>query len=156
MNSIQSIVGASIVAALASFGATLPAHASLSIHGSNCKAYINTVDNYEAIFSGSTGTANHHQQFSRPVICPVIWEAGSNGVTVWVEGRLSPGESMTCTLESRDGSYLASKSATLTAASFEYAFTMDKNQAPWWADLSLICSLPPKGRGAINAVSVSG
>lgn len=146
----------SALAALTSFGAALPAHASLSIHGSICKAYNNTLADYQNIFSGSTGTANHDQHSARSVICPVTREVNGNGVTVWVQGSVSQGESMSCTLESRDGNYLASKSVTLTAAAFDHGLSLTSAQALTWAELSLICTLPPKGRGRINALSVSG
>jgi hypothetical protein len=151
-----SFISAALVAALSGLGASGQAHASGTIHGSICKAYSNTLADHEAIFSGSTGTANHDSVYERSVICPVTRRVGSNGVTVWVEGGASSGGTVSCTLTSRYGGiYRGAKSFSSSASYFDQGLTMSAAEAPYWAKLDLICKLPVSGRGRIAGISLN-
>jgi hypothetical protein len=156
MNKRSSLFSAALIAAFAGLGLTGQAHASSTIHGSICKAYNNTLTDYQAIFSGSTGTANHDSVYSRNVICPITRRTGSNGVTVWIEGGASLGSKVSCTLTSRYGGvYKGYASFESYASYFDQGMTLNAAQAPYWAKLDVICTLPVSGRGRISGISLN-
>lgn len=156
MNVSTSLLRVSLVAALATIGLAGQAQASGTIHGSVCKAYSNSAADQAAIFSGSTGTANHDAAVTRSVICPVARRTGSNGVTVWVEGSANNGNAVSCTLTSRYGGvYRGSKSFSTTQSYFDQGMTMNATEAPYWAKLDLVCKLPPKANGTIVGISLN-
>lgn len=156
MKSSASLIGAALLAALSGLGASGQAFASGTIHGSICKAYSNTLTDYQKIFSGTTGTANHDPVYDRSVICPVTRRVGSSGVTVWVEGSAYNGRTVTCTLTSRYGGvYRGAKSFTTSSSYFDTALTMNASEAPYWAKLDVICKLPPNSSGIIAGLSLN-
>jgi hypothetical protein len=156
MKASASLIGAAIAVALSGLGLAGPAHAFGTIHGSICKAYSNSLTDYQAIFSGSTGTANHDSAYDRSVICPVTRRTGSSGVTVWIEGGASNGRSVSCTLTSRyGGSYRGAKSFTVSSSYFDQGLSMSATEAPTWAKLDVICKLPPNGNGTITGISLN-
>lgn len=145
-----------LAAVLSGIGAASPALASSTIHGSICKAYNNSLTDYQAIFSGSTGTANHDSAVERSVICPVTRRTGSNGVTVWVEGGASFGATVSCTLSSRYGGvFRGFKTFSTTASYFDTGMTMNATEAPYWTKLDVICKLPIQGRGRVVGLSLN-
>jgi hypothetical protein len=156
MQASASFIGAALVAALSGLGISSQALASSTIHGSVCKAYSNSLTDYQAIFSGSTGTANHDAVYERSVICPVTRRVGSSGVTVWVEGSASNGRTVSCTLTSRYGGvYRGSKSFSTSSSYFDQGLTMSATEAPYWAKLDVICKLPISGNGTIAGLSLN-
>ena len=134
--------------------ATMPVTASaaepivLSTHASACKPYGTPADAALAsIGSDQSGTynADYTTQIARKVICPLARAAGTDGATVWVDGEASAEAAISCIVYSYnfDGTLRASKGTLGNKKPFDNAVQFDASEAPYWARLSMVCSLPP-------------
>lgn len=134
--------------------ATTPVTASaaeqivLSTHAAACKPYSTPSDAaLTSIGSDQSGiyNADYTTQLTRKVICPLARAAGTEGATVWVDGEASAEAAIGCIVYSHnyDGTLRASKGIVGNKKPFDNAVQFDSSEAPYWARLSMVCSLPP-------------
>ena len=95
------------------------------------------------------------------VICPVVRpSAAAMGVTLWINGTVSPNVTMGCVLTSTsyEGSVTASKSFAVTGASngskFDKQMSLSEADAPYYSYQSLICDLPQNKKGMLRGYMV--
>lgn len=150
----QKSLATALFSLLTVAAATTPVTASaaeqivLSTHAAACKPYGTPADAALAsIGSDQSGiyNADYTTQITRKVICPLARAAGSDGATVWVDGEASAEAAIGCIVYSYnyDGTLRASKGTIGNKTPFDNAVHFDSTEAPYWARLSLVCSLPP-------------
>jgi hypothetical protein len=105
------------------------------------------------IESRMSGTTNGNEINARNIVCPIArTQLTDTNIVVSVEGKVKPGKTINCTIESRDGTgeIIASKNFSRTGTGFvgdsETFFTASQTfftpQLPLDAYLSMQCSLP--------------
>lgn len=147
--------GALLSIAAGSAGATMltPGMACRSASGSSIAQI--------TIAATPAGVSNVDSSISRSVICPLARRSAFDGAYVYIEGTVNYGRSLTCTVYSHNynGQQLASRSfvAPNSAAInlFDGYVSFGADEAPYYAALSAVCSLPPQGSGRIFNFSVS-
>jgi len=150
------------VAAAASAFVGMPslAHAGvLTTPGSACKVFGSSPSaaGLSAIGSTQAGTTNGDLQLSRSVICPVVRQGDQDGVTVYVDGQASEAAPVSCILYSYnyDGTLKASKGFVEKRAQFDRSVSLSAAEAPLYAYLNVVCSLPGLHRAKIFGVLTS-
>jgi hypothetical protein len=114
-----------------------------------------------AIAATPAGVSNVDSAVSRSVICPLARRSAVDGAYVTIEGTVNYGKPLTCTVYSHNynGLQLASRSfvAPNSASTnlFDGYVSFGADEAPYYAALSAVCSLPPQGSGRIFSFSVS-
>jgi len=127
----------------------------LNHSGTICRNYnASEVTDIDYVASGARNV-NANQRF---VICPLIRSPNSaNNATVYIDGVHSGTQTTNCTLYSHDanGTLLGSLTTTVTQAGFwERLLTLPSGQAPFYANLSLLCYLPGVGTSLILGATV--
>jgi hypothetical protein len=147
--------GAGLCIAAGSAGATMitPGMACRSASGS-AMAQIR-------IAATPAGVSNVDPSVGRDVICPLARRSAFDGAYVYIEGTVTYGKPLTCTVYSHNynGQQLASRSFVASNSSstnlFDGYVSFSADEAPYYAALSAVCSLPPQGSGRIFNFSVS-
>ena len=88
------------------------------------------------------------------MICPINRLGDSDGVHVYVDGTTSNGAGVSCVLYSYnfDGTLRSTKGFVEHAATFDHFVDFTEAEAPLYAYMNAVCSLPPKGFGSIIGV----
>jgi len=135
---------------------TLTAQATNANHsGTICKNY--NASQVTDIDYLASGTRNINAS-PRSIICPLVRAPTStNSAAVYVDGYHSGSQTTTCTLYSYNynGTYLGSVSFTQTGSgAFDRYLSLPAPQAPTYATLSVLCTIPGGGAGIIYDIDV--
>jgi hypothetical protein len=149
MNSVRNISTAAwLIAGTALLAAAAPARAQLHFHEQHataCHPYDLTV---KGLKYGSNGVFNI---LAKPltVVCPIDrqYELPSGSYLVYVDGMLTEGGTVSCTLASYSqlGQYLGSQGNDSSAANFSILLVLQANQIPPESYQSVTCTLPTGG-----------
>jgi hypothetical protein len=105
--------------------------------------------------SNQRGTDNRDLNLARTIICPVVRNSDSDGVTVFVDGESTADDApISCLLYSHnfDGTELASKGFVERNRIFDTPLALSAAEAPFFAYLNVVCTLPSLSRGTIFGV----
>jgi hypothetical protein len=143
-----SFSAALAAAAFASLGAASAVHAeTIMTPASACRPFgAPSAAALSANASNQRGTTNNELNLARSIICPVVRKSDSDGVTVFVDGESKSDDApVSCILYSFNfnGTQLASKGFIERNRVFDTPLSLTAAEAPFFAYLNVVCSLPP-------------
>jgi hypothetical protein len=146
MNAFSRLALSALVATAALAGVHSSAMADTT-HGAVCKPYGNSATT--GLYSYGSGAYNYAGS-SLGVICPLTRSGftPASGYGVWVDGTTGSSTStIYCSLTSYNynGSYVGGTSFSFTGGTFDKYITLTQAQVPYYASLSLYCSVPYGG-----------
>lgn len=144
-------------AAFVTFGAAAPARAdTIMTPAAACRPFGSpSAAASEANNATQGGNVNLDLNISRTIICPVVRNSDSDGVTVFVDGRSDAQDApVSCILYSHnfDGTQLASKGFIERNRTFDTAISLTAAEAPFFAYINVVCTLPSRSKGRIFGV----
>jgi len=142
--------------AFGSLGFVTGAHATNANHsGTICKNYnASQVTDIDYLVSG---TRNLNAS-ARSIICPIVRAPTStNNAAVYIDFYHSGTQTTSCTLYSYNynGTYMGSASFTQTGSGyFDKYLSLPAGQAPYWANLAVLCTIPGGATGLLVDIDV--